>query len=102
MRTARPTRRQSESGPAAIGSDARGVEVTLEMADEALAAAEAGYPVFDLTEEDLAAMSLDEFEEAITPAPVFELFSWPLGGVSSSGKSSARLLAQLHDVGEVA
>ncbi|MFD5245656.1 hypothetical protein ACFWIW_13980 [Amycolatopsis sp. NPDC058340] len=98
MRTARPT--QSESGPVAIGSDASGVE--LEMADEALAAAEAGYPVFDLPEEDLAALSLEEFEQAITPSPVFELFSWPHGGVSGSGKSSARLLAQLHDVGEVA
>ncbi|MFE5571247.1 hypothetical protein ACFQ68_40050 [Amycolatopsis japonica] len=100
MWTARPTHRQSESGPADLGSDARGVE--LEMADEALSAAEAGYPVFDLPEEELAAMSLEEFEEAITPAPVFELFSWPHGGVSGSGKSSGRLLAQLYDFGEVA
>lgn len=102
MWTARPTRCQSEPSTADLGSDARGVEATLEMADEALAAAEAGYPVFDLSEEELAAMSLEEFEEAITPAPVFELFSWSHGGVSGSGKSSTRLLAQLHDFGEVA
>ncbi|MEU9686165.1 hypothetical protein [Amycolatopsis japonica] len=102
MWTARPTRRQSEPSTADLGSAPRGVEATLEMADEALAAAEAGYPVFDLPEEELTAMSLEEFEEAITLAPVFELFSWSHSGVSGSGKAPASLLAQLHDYGEVA
>ncbi len=102
MRTARPTRRQIETNVDELGLGARGVEVTLKRADEALAAAEVGYPVFDLPEEELAAMSLEEFEEAITPAPVFELFSWQHGGVSGSGKSSALLMARLHNVGEVA
>ncbi|MFJ8912315.1 hypothetical protein [Amycolatopsis sp. NPDC102389] len=101
MRTARPTHHQSDPGTTGLGSDARDVEVALDMANEALAAAEAGYPVFELPEEDLAAMSLAEFEVAITPAPVFELSSVLMGGLSMQGKSTG-VLAALYDFGEVA
>ncbi|WP_037321440.1 hypothetical protein [Amycolatopsis orientalis] len=105
MRTARPTRRRIEANFGDLGSDA------LAAADEVAAVADLladpAYEVFDLPEFDFETRTLAEFEATIVPvvdqmASVVELSSWPLGGVSGSGKSSAHLLAQLHGFGEVA
>ncbi|RSN32217.1 hypothetical protein DL990_20065 [Amycolatopsis sp. WAC 01416] len=102
MRTARPTRRQIEAAAEDLDFDA----LSVSPAGVADLLADPGYEVSGLPEFDFETRTLAEFEAAITPvdetASVVELSSWPVGGVSGAGKTSTRLLAQLHGFGEVA